>query len=98
MYTLFSFVACPLGTYDYACREICGECYQRQSCNHMNGNCADGCKEGFKGELCKMRKPSISYTIELCKSHYLVTCTMNQRVRTTNSKIGPVNLSKNENC
>ena len=51
--------ACPSERFGYDCREECGNCYQKNACNHINGTCADGCNEGFKGQLCKTRTSTV---------------------------------------
>ena len=51
--------ACPTGKFGYDCRYDCGNCYLNHACNHVNGICANGCNEEFKGELCKTRKSNM---------------------------------------
>ena len=55
--------ACPPGRFGFECRDECGNCYQRHACTHVNGFCADGCNEGFKGQLCKTRRSTMFQSI-----------------------------------
>lgn len=51
--TNYSIVACMHGYYGKNCTDDCGNCFNNQTCNNVNGTCTDGCSEGFKGDLCK---------------------------------------------
>lgn len=44
------FKECSDGTYGTACRETCGKCldnHQGPLCDHVSGNCSNGCRKGF---------------------------------------------------
>ena len=57
-------IACDPGTYGAGCNEICGHCFQKDTCLHTNGTCAEGCAPGYTGELCKACKLIfVSYSI-----------------------------------
>ena len=43
---------CEFGKYGQNCSETCGKCFEN-TCNHINGTCADGCAAGFMTNLCK---------------------------------------------
>lgn len=62
--------ACGNGTYGLDCGELCGHCLDQKDCHNVNGSCLIGCKNGFWGPFCKLRKLSdkllskpTSYTI-----------------------------------
>ncbi|KAK3610924.1 hypothetical protein CHS0354_031573 [Potamilus streckersoni] len=42
------------GTYGYGCNETCGACLNgNDSCSKTNGQCKDGCEEGWRDGVCK---------------------------------------------
>ncbi|XP_062589300.1 multiple epidermal growth factor-like domains protein 10, partial [Saccostrea cucullata] len=43
---------CKPGKYGRNCTERCGFCKDKQPCNSVTGNCANGCSEGFYGDKC----------------------------------------------
>ena len=56
--SLFTFIVCDNGTYGAGCLKLCSErnCLVETSpCNHINGSCQGGCKEGFTGIDCVKR-------------------------------------------
>lgn len=50
--------ACGNGTYGLDCGELCGHCLDKKECLNVNGSCLTGCKNGFWGPFCKLRKLS----------------------------------------
>lgn len=54
LFHLFS--VCSFGTYGNNCKEECGNCRDKTTCNHIDGSCATGCSAGYNGTLCKKSK------------------------------------------
>ena len=52
--TLILNLECESGRYGIDCNDTCGYCLHG-NCNHVNGTCVDGCKNGYEGNLCKKR-------------------------------------------
>lgn len=48
-----SFIACPSGSYGYACEGVC-LCQNDGKCAHKDGRCT--CKPGFRGQHCDKGK------------------------------------------
>ncbi|KAK3758668.1 hypothetical protein RRG08_016637 [Elysia crispata] len=47
--------ACPKGFYGNECKDKCANCVGNSSCNAETGICAQGCADGWDGELCDRR-------------------------------------------
>lgn len=46
-------VECTAGYYGLECNSTCvGHCKDNKQCNHINGTCDDGCKDGYTGSNC----------------------------------------------
>ena len=45
---------CRQNRYGNDCNATCGHCLHSK-CNHVNGNCDNGCENGYEGNLCKKR-------------------------------------------
>ena len=44
---------CSSGFYGLGCKTACpGHCKNDESCNHINGTCESGCKDGWTGVTC----------------------------------------------
>lgn len=52
-FTISLFLACPAGTYGQNCSSHCGHCSNRTSCDHVTGQCRQGCLDGYHGDLCQ---------------------------------------------
>lgn len=51
------FLDCPHGYYGVGCRGICsGHCMREEPCDHVSGECSNGCLDGFTGERCNICK------------------------------------------
>lgn len=49
----FFIVECIAGYYGLECKSKCvGHCKDNKQCNHINGTCDDGCKDGYTGSDC----------------------------------------------
>ena len=47
------YAECPSGFYGLGCTTACpGHCKNDESCNHINGTCDRGCKDGWTGVTC----------------------------------------------
>ena len=50
---VFLLQECNSGTYGKDCTKKCSEyCLHNKSCNHVDGACADGCQNGYIGDIC----------------------------------------------
>lgn len=50
---LFPDVECPSGYFGKGCRERCrGHCIRDEPCDHISGECSNGCQDGYTGERC----------------------------------------------
>lgn len=47
---------CDNYTYGLECKQICGNCSNRESCNHIDGICLHGCDSGLFGIMCDTGK------------------------------------------
>lgn len=46
-------VECTAGYFGLECKSKCvGHCKDNKQCNHINGTCDDGCKDGYTGSDC----------------------------------------------
>lgn len=46
-------IECETGKYGIDCQQRCSAfCHTSWICHHITGACRDGCKSGWKGELC----------------------------------------------
>lgn len=46
-------IECGEGWFGVNCSEQCtGHCRNRTSCNHVTGQCDEGCGTGWKGSMC----------------------------------------------
>lgn len=46
-------VECTAGYFGLECKSKCvGHCKDNKQCNHINGTCVDGCKDGYTGSNC----------------------------------------------
>lgn len=44
---------CPTGYFGKSCRERCsGHCTNNASCDHVSGECSNGCQDGYIGTHC----------------------------------------------
>lgn len=47
------FLECISGNYGTACREQCRtHCKNNKACDHISGECPEGCEDGYTGKLC----------------------------------------------
>lgn len=46
-------IECSSGYYGEKCASTCGQCMNEKVCNHVTGNCDEGCLPGYKGLRCK---------------------------------------------
>lgn len=50
---IFFIIECGKGWYGDNCRQQCkGYCKDGTSCNHVTGQCDEGCDAGWTGKLC----------------------------------------------
>ena len=47
------FEGCDKHKYGLTFNQTCGSCYDGQQCDHVNGNCTDGCEAGLFGKKCE---------------------------------------------
>lgn len=46
-------VECPLGYFGKGCTEHCsGHCIKGEPCDHISGECTNGCQDGYTGVRC----------------------------------------------
>lgn len=46
-------VECPLGYFGKDCTEHCsGHCIKGEPCDHISGECTNGCQDGYTGVRC----------------------------------------------
>nr|XP_022294925.1 platelet endothelial aggregation receptor 1-like [Crassostrea virginica] len=43
---------CDGGFFGHNCTELCGECFEKERCHHVNGSCLKGCAYGYSGINC----------------------------------------------
>ena len=52
---------CSSGAYGKDCTKKCsGYCLHNKTCNHIDGNCTDGCQDGYIGNNCNTCKTSVN--------------------------------------
>ena len=51
-------IECHNGTYGKDCKEQCGYC-DYGTCDHVTGECPNGCIDGFIGRFCTESKSSV---------------------------------------
>ena len=44
--------ACSAGRFGDNCQYVCGQCADEKPCDHVNGSCYNGCREGWHGTRC----------------------------------------------
>ena len=54
------FTACTDGMFGEKCRFPCGHCYGDDTCNHVNGSCANGCASGWTSAICDESKDIVN--------------------------------------
>ncbi|KAF4525110.1 hypothetical protein B566_EDAN006333, partial [Ephemera danica] len=53
----FNAMKCDVGYYGIGCWRKCSEkCKDEETCDSINGQCPNGCEEGFIGEKCDSRE------------------------------------------
>ena len=52
------YIECSSNTYGVNCSMSCGNCYEGDTCNHLNGTCAGGCDPGWQEDTCLQGKPT----------------------------------------
>lgn len=59
-YTGFVLIECPPGYFGKGCRERCsGHCIRDEPCDHINGECSNGCQDGYIWARCSECKKKI---------------------------------------
>lgn len=59
-YTGFVLIECPPGYFGKGCRERCsGHCIRDEPCDHINGECSNGCQDGYIWSRCSECKKKI---------------------------------------
>lgn len=54
---LYSFIECHPKYFGMDCNELCsGHCINNKPCHHINGECTNGCTDGYIGSLCTAGK------------------------------------------
>lgn len=54
---MFLFIGCEYGFYNQDCIHTCsGHCKDNVACNHVTGQCDDGCAAGWAGLKCDRGK------------------------------------------
>lgn len=51
-YVLLLISECKSNTYGANCNMTCGNCLKKEQCNHISGNCRNGCDRGFQKPKC----------------------------------------------
>ena len=73
MYVIYIFFSnileCTPGTYGENCDNVCGVCFNNESCNIVNGSCPDGCGPGYHGDGCDLGKTIILNINEIFEIH-----------------------------
>ena len=46
------FTECDGHTYGLECKQRCGNCSDNVQCDHVTGNCTNGCNVGVYGDKC----------------------------------------------
>jgi hypothetical protein len=49
-------IECLAETYGVGCKENCSVNCKTGICNHVNGNCSEGCNPGYQGKKCEESK------------------------------------------
>lgn len=53
IYWWYIHVECGIGLYGEKCTQQCsGNCKDNETCNHVTGQCDNGCTTGWKGDMC----------------------------------------------
>lgn len=48
------YLECLDQTYGLECQQNCGNCENKEPCNHVNGSCLNGCDSGYYGDKCNL--------------------------------------------
>ncbi|XP_021350746.1 multiple epidermal growth factor-like domains protein 11, partial [Mizuhopecten yessoensis] len=48
---------CPKSSYGQDCKLTCGQCFNMTGCHHENGECEEGCLDGYYGNSCHLDQP-----------------------------------------
>ena len=63
---VFLLQECSSGTYGKDCTKNCsGYCLHNKSCNHIDVACADGCQNGYIGNICNTCKMFCKYSVNV---------------------------------
>lgn len=61
-----SFVECPPGHFGTECMGNCsGNCINNTECDPINGECSDGCIDGYIGRRCENCKLNVTHYMHL---------------------------------
>lgn len=53
---------CLVGRYGVDCKQHCsGHCRDNTSCNHVTGQCDEGCAAGWRGDECNKGKQNLLF-------------------------------------
>lgn len=95
-YTGFVLIECPPGYFGKGCRERCsGHCIRDEPCDHINGECSNGCQDGYIWARCSECKKKIyANSLGICSIisfdswlgyhfvYHICTCQLAQKVIT----------------
>lgn len=65
---------CDSNLYGINCNESCGNCRNDDQCLNTNGTCLNGCADGYKGDLCKIREYMILLFMLMSTYRYMIYC------------------------
>lgn len=74
--------------YGLECKQICGNCINKEQCHHVNGSCLNGCDNGFYGTRCDLGM--LKSIFALVYSKCIKVCISNKNVDgllTSNSEV-----------
>lgn len=50
---IYIHIECREGLYGEKCSQLCsGNCKDNKTCNHVTGQCDEGCTTGWRGAMC----------------------------------------------
>lgn len=56
---------CETSKYGKDCKSSCGHCVNDETCNHVNGSCANGCAAGWENDICDKSKLMFVHSLVL---------------------------------
>uniref|UniRef100_K1PK35 Receptor-type tyrosine-protein phosphatase U n=1 Tax=Magallana gigas TaxID=29159 RepID=K1PK35_MAGGI len=97
-------VKCPLGYFGKGCTEHCsGHCIKGEPCDHISGECTNGCQDGYTGVRCsdydRFQNAHVDATIVYSEGSYEKTeksPPSNKNIPVRNLKDHIANLSSND--